>query len=100
MRRVPVDDLVLDRDLEDAGERRDRFVDRRRSEFPVTDLSDSIGVDVLDRDLVDAVRGEGREDMTHEPPFEVLSALGRKPSSCLAALRRLALEPLRSELLE
>jgi quinol monooxygenase YgiN len=48
MRRVPLDQVVVDCDLEDGRQRRDGFVDRRGGESPVLDLCHAISVNVLD----------------------------------------------------
>ncbi len=58
-RRVAIDQLALDSDLEDLREPRDRLVDRRRRDRPLAHLLLPVAVDLGNRDLRKPMLREG-----------------------------------------
>jgi hypothetical protein len=62
-RGVPGDQLVLDGDLEDLGEAGERLVDRPRTDPAFAHFVLPVAVDLLNRDLVQAMLGEERQQV-------------------------------------
>jgi hypothetical protein len=93
-RRVAVDQLALDSDLEDLSEPRDRLVDRRRRDRPLAHLLLPVSVDLGNRDLRQPVLGKERQHVVAELPGVVLKRGLRK------SLVPQAVEPLGRELVE
>lgn len=61
--QVALDIAVLDSDLQDRGKRREHLVDGRRRKTSLCDLRPPVPIDSLNRDRVEPVIGEVREDV-------------------------------------
>ena len=94
LRDVPCDEFVLDGGLQNRGQRRQCLVDRRRADPAVGHLPAAVPVDVFDRDLVEALAREHRQQVAAEPPLQVLGAGIAQPLPAAAALEPYGREPL------
>ena len=93
-RRVAIDQLPLDGDVEDLRKPLNRLVDRGRVDRPLADLQLPVAVDLGDRDLGERVLGEVRQQVLGQLPLVVEEGVGREP----LGLHRF--EPLGRELME
>jgi hypothetical protein len=92
-RRVARDQVVLDGELENLSQPRERLVDRLGRDDALLDLGLPVAVDLFDRDLGQPVAGEeGQQVMGQLPTVDRDRA---RPQLVLAARK-----PLRGELVE
>jgi len=97
-RRFLRDQVVFDRLLKDRGEGRDHCVHAARRQPAGRDLPAPIFINVLDRDRVERLLGEVRQQVEFEPRAEVVEAGLAQSAARATTLLFAPFDPLRREL--